>query len=232
LVVAAALAAGSPVRADMRKGAVELGAYLFRANFDNDSGIEDEEGYGGRLGILFTEQHELEFSFDHLPTEDDFFGLDVDLNTFKAGYLYNFIPDGVVSPFITVGGGLQQVEIEAFDAAKAKASTWIFVIARNAWIDRLRREKVQLAYRELSSVSEESEDEAPDEAIVRTQTEDEVSAALAALSEEQRQVVRLSFFQDMPHAEIAEALSLPLGTVKSRLRLALMKLRAHLEQVQ
>ena len=59
-----------------------------------------------------------------------------------------------------------------------------------------------------------------------------MSAALAALSEEQRQVVRLSFFQDMPHAEIAEALSLPLGTVKSRLRLALMKLRAHLEQVQ
>jgi len=120
----------------------------------------------------------------------------------------------------------------SFDPAKAKASTWIFVIARNAWIDRLRREKVQLAYRDASCVSEESEDEAPDEAVVRTQTEEQVNAALATLSEEQRQVVRLSFFQDVPHAEIAEALSLPLGTVKSRLRLALIKLRAHLEQVQ
>jgi RNA polymerase sigma-70 factor (ECF subfamily) len=118
----------------------------------------------------------------------------------------------------------------SFDPAKAKASTWIFVIARNAWIDRLRREKVELAYRDASPVSEESEDEAPDEAAMRTQTEEQVSAALATLSEEQRQVVRLSFFEDMPHSEIAETLSLPLGTVKSRLRLALIKLRAHWER--
>lgn len=120
----------------------------------------------------------------------------------------------------------------SYDRAKAKASTWIFVIARNAWIDRLRREKVELAYRDALSVSEESEDEAPDEAAVRTQTEEQVSAALATLSEEQRQVVRLSFFEDRPHSEIAEKLSLPLGTVKSRLRLALIKLKAHWEQYQ
>lgn len=120
----------------------------------------------------------------------------------------------------------------SYDPAKAKASTWIFVIARNAWIDKLRREKVELAYRETSPVSEESEDEAPDEAAMRTQTEEQVNAALATLSDEQRQVVRLSFFADMPHSEIAEALSLPLGTVKSRLRLALIKLRSHWEQLQ
>jgi RNA polymerase sigma-70 factor, ECF subfamily len=117
----------------------------------------------------------------------------------------------------------------SYDPAKAKASTWIFVIARNAWIDKLRREKVELAYRETSPVSEESDDEAPDEAAMRTQTEEQVSAALATLSDEQRQVVQLSFFEDMPHSEIAEALSLPLGTVKSRLRLALIKLRGHWE---
>jgi len=118
----------------------------------------------------------------------------------------------------------------SYDSTKAKASTWIFVIARNAWIDKLRREKVELAYRETSPVSEESEDEAPDEAAMRTQTEEQVSAALAALSDEQRQVVRLSFFEDMPHSEIADALKLPLGTVKSRLRLALIKLKARWEQ--
>lgn len=120
----------------------------------------------------------------------------------------------------------------SYDPAKAKAATWIFVIARNAWIDKLRREKVELAYRETSPVSEESEDEAPDEAAMRTQTEEQVSVALTTLSDEQRQVVRLHFFQDMPHSEIAEALSLPLGTVKSRLRLALIKLRSHWEQLQ
>lgn len=118
----------------------------------------------------------------------------------------------------------------SFDAAKAKASTWIFVIARNAWIDKLRREKVELAYRSVTIVVEESDDEAPDDAAVRGETEEQVEAALATLSEEQREVVKLSFFEDRPHSEIAERLALPLGTVKSRLRLALIKLRTHWEQ--
>lgn len=118
----------------------------------------------------------------------------------------------------------------SYDPAKAKASTWIFVISRNAWIDRLRREKVELAYRNTTVFEEESSDEAPDDAAARVQDESKIEAALASLSEEQRQVVRLSFFEDRPHSEIAEKLSLPLGTVKSRLRLALIKLKAHWEQ--
>lgn len=118
----------------------------------------------------------------------------------------------------------------SYDSRKAKASTWIFVIARNAWIDRLRRERVELAYRDTLLIDEESDDETPDAAAMRTQTEEQVASAMATLSEEQRQVVRLSFFEDRPHSEIAERLGLPLGTVKSRLRLALMKLRAHWEK--
>jgi RNA polymerase sigma-70 factor (ECF subfamily) len=118
----------------------------------------------------------------------------------------------------------------SFDASKAKASTWIFVIARNAWIDKLRREKTELAYRSVTIITEVSDDEAPDDAAMRGETEEQVAAAMATLSDEQQQVVRLSFFEDRPHSEIAEHLSLPLGTVKSRLRLALIKLRAHWEQ--
>ena len=118
----------------------------------------------------------------------------------------------------------------AYDSSKAKASTWIFVIARNAWIDKLRREKVEFAYRGALAAPEHSEDEAPDDAAMRGETEARISAALELLSEEQKQVVRLSFFEDRPHSEIAERLSLPLGTVKSRLRLALSKLRAGWEQ--
>lgn len=118
-----------------------------------------------------------------------------------------------------------------FDPGKAKASTWIFVIARNAWIDRLRRERVELAYRSTLIDVEESHDERPDDTAVRLQTEERVEAAMKELSEEQRLVVRLSFFEDRPHSEIAERLSLPLGTVKSRLRLAMAKLRAHWEKL-
>jgi RNA polymerase sigma-70 factor, ECF subfamily len=120
----------------------------------------------------------------------------------------------------------------SFDPKKAKASTWIFVIARNAWIDRLRRERVELAYRAYVDQPEESGDESPDDAAVRAQSEERIAGALSALSDEQRQVVQLSFFEDRPHSEIAERLDLPLGTVKSRLRLALMKLRAHWEQLK
>jgi RNA polymerase sigma-70 factor (ECF subfamily) len=118
----------------------------------------------------------------------------------------------------------------SFDGAKAKASTWMFVIARNAWIDRLRRERVELAYRGYIEAPEESGDEQPDEAAERVQTEAQMRGALALLSEEQRQVVQLAFFEDNAHSEIAARLDLPLGTVKSRLRLALGKLRAHWEQ--
>jgi RNA polymerase sigma-70 factor (ECF subfamily) len=120
----------------------------------------------------------------------------------------------------------------SFDPKKAKASTWIFVIARNAWIDRLRRERVELAYRAYVDQPEESSDESPDDAAVRAQSEERIAGALSVLSEEQRQVVQLSFFEDRPHSEIAERLDLPLGTVKSRLRLALMKLRTHWEQLK
>lgn len=119
----------------------------------------------------------------------------------------------------------------SYDPAKAKASTWIFVIARNAWIDRLRRERVEFAYRDTLVLEEESDDESPDDAAVRGQTEDQMARALATLSPEQRQVVQLSFFEDRPHSEIAERLSLPLGTVKSRLRLALIKLKAQWEHL-
>lgn len=117
----------------------------------------------------------------------------------------------------------------SFDPTKARASTWIFVIARNAWIDRLRRERVEIAYRDTLAWADEESCEKPDEAAARAQSEERVRAALALLSEEQRQVVTLSFFEDRPHAEIAARLALPLGTVKSRLRLALAKLRAHWE---
>lgn len=119
---------------------------------------------------------------------------------------------------------------KTYDPALARPSTWLFVIARNAWIDRLRREKVELVYQMMEPPASCSPDERPDEAAMRASDHARMAALLSTLPDEQRQVVRLSFFEDLPHSDIAEHLSLPLGTVKSRLRLALSKLRSQWEQ--
>ncbi|HVY83636.1 MAG TPA: sigma-70 family RNA polymerase sigma factor, partial [Caulobacterales bacterium] len=76
--------------------------------------------------------------------------------------------------------------------------------------------------------SEEAEPEA-EEAVLQSEREGRVAEAMKHLSEDQRAVVRLSFFEEKTHSEIAAALAQPLGTVKSRLRLAMAKLRTHLE---
>ncbi|MCK0208519.1 sigma-70 family RNA polymerase sigma factor [Starkeya koreensis] len=115
-----------------------------------------------------------------------------------------------------------------FDPARAGASTWIFTIARNQRIDHLRR--MRTANVAESAVPVEDELEPSGEALMLcAERESSVRAALKALSEEQATVVRLSFFSDKPHSEIARELGLPLGTVKSRVRLALGRLRALLE---
>lgn len=112
----------------------------------------------------------------------------------------------------------------AFDPSRAAASTWIFTIARNLRIDRLRRERRPLVADDPSDAPESVR--TPDVELASDEDCARVKAAIAALSDEQAEVVRLSFFSDKPHAEIAGELGLPLGTVKSRLRLAMGRLRA------
>ena len=111
-----------------------------------------------------------------------------------------------------------------FDPARASASAWLFTIARNLRIDGLRRENSAVAYA-LKADLDDIEDRTPETESQIAERQNRVRAAIADLPPEQLEVVQLSFFQDKPHAEIASELALPLGTVKSRLRLALAKLR-------
>jgi RNA polymerase sigma-70 factor (ECF subfamily) len=111
----------------------------------------------------------------------------------------------------------------AFDRAKAAPSTWIFTIARNLRIDAARRSRRGDPVEDPSD--QPDADPAPDALLAAVQSEDRIREALRALPPEQAQVVRLSFFSDKPHSEIADELQLPLGTVKSRLRLAMGRLR-------
>ena len=114
-----------------------------------------------------------------------------------------------------------------FDPASASAATWVFTIARNLRIDAYRRERRGGVVETTDIAIEFQVDESPqpDARLASSQTEARVQTALAALSDEQKRVVELSFFEEKAHAEIATILDIPLGTVKSRLRLAMGRLR-------
>jgi RNA polymerase sigma-70 factor (ECF subfamily) len=111
-----------------------------------------------------------------------------------------------------------------FAENKGSVSTWVFTIARNLRIDRLRR---QVVWQDLEPELEKlvSEEDLPDEALSRNEVRERMSAALEVLPPEQYQVVQLSFIEGLSHHEIAERINAPLGTVKSRIRLAYQKIR-------
>jgi len=110
-----------------------------------------------------------------------------------------------------------------FDPERASAATWIFTIARNLRIDLKRREqKPALSENDLDYLDGPD----PGEQTLALEREQRVRAAMQELPDEQAEVIRLSFFEDRPHAEIARSLDIPLGTVKSRIRLAMNRLRA------
>lgn len=120
---------------------------------------------------------------------------------------------------------------ESFDPEVASVSTWIFVIARNLRIDRLRGER-SFEHPDVDP-SEERDLPATGETIVIShERREKVREALGALSAEQARIVELFFFEDLPHSEIAKMVGVPLGTVKSRIRLAVQRLRAELEDLR
>lgn len=116
---------------------------------------------------------------------------------------------------------------ELFDSRMARASTWIFTIARNRRLDALRKDSrvppMELALPVIDP-------DRPDSLLEGRQDATRIREAMAALTPEQAQVLHLAFFLDQPHSAIAERLCLPLGTVKSRIRKAMLKLRVMLEQ--
>ena len=109
-----------------------------------------------------------------------------------------------------------------FDPSRASASTWIFTIARNKKIDAIRKQNRP----EPEELYPEQDYEPDQEAVVELQQETErLVTALGELPEKQRVLVEKAYLGELSHSEIAEITGLPLGTIKSRIRLALEKLR-------
>ena len=116
-----------------------------------------------------------------------------------------------------------------FDRSQASASTWIFRIARNRRIDAARRAAKPDLDGEDPAL-QPPEQEAPDEAAHASAREAHVRDALADLPDEQVALLRMAFFDGLSHRDIADRVGVPLGTVKSRLRLAFDKLRKRLDR--
>jgi len=118
---------------------------------------------------------------------------------------------------------------DRFDPAQARVGTWVFAIARNRRIDVFRRtNKPELDPDDPALAP--SEPAAADDVVEAGQWREKIGAAVAALPEEQAELVRLAFFEELTHSEIAARSGLPLGTVKSRLRLALGRMRRRFEE--
>ncbi|HEY3174562.1 MAG TPA: outer membrane beta-barrel protein [Candidatus Polarisedimenticolia bacterium] len=98
--------------AALRDRAAEVGPYVTGAFFDGDSNIENTAGLGVRVGYFFLKDHAMEFSLDHVLTNDEFDDdLDVNLTSFKVGYLYSFLPGAVVTPHLMIGAGAQRLAV-------------------------------------------------------------------------------------------------------------------------
>ena len=112
-----------------------------------------------------------------------------------------------------------------FNPQKASASTWIFAIARNTRIDLLRKSNRPALDPNDPALVPDPPKAAFDTVAVAEETV-RIREQVAVLPIEQQEVLRLAFFEELPHAEVARRLDIPLGTVKSRIRLALRRIRS------
>ena len=116
-----------------------------------------------------------------------------------------------------------------YEAGKSAATTWVLHIARNRRIDVLRRGREHAVPAEtFFDIPDPAQD--GDERLDSCQRQECIRRALASLPDEQLTMIRLAFFEELPHSAIAKRLGLPLGTVKSRLRLAFDRLRRLLRE--
>lgn len=147
-----------------------------------------------------------------------------------AGALYGVVKQ-IVADLEVANDVLQEVfvsiwrKIDTYDAAKGRLFTWMLNIARNAAIDKTRSRNYQQGLRE-----QPLDDETITHPVVRSGIDDYgLKKLLFKLKDEHRLLVDLSYYQGFTHEQIARALNIPLGTVKTRLRTALTQLRMMLQ---
>ena len=184
-----------------------------------------------------------------MPTQEDFnacmaaIARDGDRQAFAALFKH-FAPrvKGYLMRLGTAGERAEEIAQETmvvlwrraatFDPQRAALSTWVFTVARNLRIDHLRRTSGDVCEGEEPWDADQHPADAgmqPDALAQAAQSDLGVRRALAELPAEQSLVLRLSFYEERPHSVIARELGIPLGTVKSRIRMAVAQLRRKLD---
>jgi len=131
-----------------------------------------------------------------------------------------FAQDVVQETFVAVWK-----DASRFDPDKGAVSPWLFSLARHKAIDLVRREaNVRKRTVDVDLALEMADDDVDDEAWMRIRR-DRVRLAIAELTPLQREALELAFFNGLTHVEVAERLAIPLGTAKTRIRGALLRLR-------
>ena len=118
---------------------------------------------------------------------------------------------------------------QLFDPTKSSVTTWLYRIARNRRIDVARRDRLDYMDPMDSTFDTVADDRVLDTTVDVQRREEVLRTAIRDLPEEQLVLVKLAFFESLSHSAIAEKTGLPLGTVKSRIRLAFTRLRRNLE---
>ncbi|MBV9102773.1 MAG: sigma-70 family RNA polymerase sigma factor [Candidatus Eremiobacteraeota bacterium] len=118
-----------------------------------------------------------------------------------------------------------------FNPEAGRLRAWLLTIARNAAIDRARHKRVDVVPFEAAA-GKASMQSGPEEQVENFERDRTVREALASLSDDQRTVIELAFFGGLTQTEIARVVNEPLGTVKSRVRLGMQKLRRILGPLQ
>jgi RNA polymerase sigma-70 factor (ECF subfamily) len=121
----------------------------------------------------------------------------------------------------------------SYDRSRGSVTSWLVTLARSRAIDRMRSRAVRARSEEALDrhADTPSFTAGPDETTLARQRRQRILAAMTALSAEQREAIQLAFFSGLTHAELADRLKQPLGTVKTRIRLGIMKLREELGEL-
>jgi len=198
----------------------------------NDAGGRDFSGPVARIAVMRAQSPE-DWTARMLQVRDQ-----RDLKAFEALF-HHFAPR--VKSYLLKAGGSDTLAEEAtqeamatlwhkahlFDPAKAAVSTWVFTIARNKQVDLIRKQRRPIPEDPIETQRIEP-DVAEDFAIAQEQTV--LRKAVAELPSAQRKLIEQAFYGDLSHTEIAAMTDLPLGTIKSRIRLGLERLRRDLKE--